>query len=170
MSNIAISIVVGIANNNVIGMSGGMPWHLSSDLKRFKQITLGNPIIMGRKTYESIGRPLPGRLNIVITRNEGYGTEGIEIVGDLDVAIVRAQEWAAENSSREICIIGGGEIYRQALPQCDRLHVTHIDASPDGDTLFPEIDEKIWSKTHQKRHSFGEKDTAATRYVVYERK
>ncbi len=162
--------MVGVAKNNVIGMAGGMPWRLSSDLKRFKQITLGNPIIMGRKTYESIGRPLPGRLNIVITRNGEYADEGIEIVGNLEAAIGRAREWAAENSSREICIIGGGEIYRQALPQCDRLHVTHIDASPDGDTVFPQIDQEIWQITHEERHSISEKDTAATRYVVYERK
>ena len=162
--------MVGIAKNNVIGMAGGMPWRLSSDLIRFKQITLGNPIIMGRKTFESIGRPLPDRLNIVITRTVGYGSEGIETVGDLDAAIARGQEWAAENSSREICIIGGGEIYRQALSQCDRLLVTHIDANPDGDTIFPQIDPEFWQITHEERHPISEKDTAATRYVVYERK
>lgn len=166
-----LAILVAIAGNGVIGRDGGLPWRLSSDLKRFKADTMGKPIIMGRKTWASIGRPLPGRLNIVVTRDRGFRAEGAEIAGSLEEAItlatVRARCMAGAD---EICVIGGGEIYRQALPLADRLYVTHVLADVDGDTRFPPIDPALWHQVQATDVPPGEKDSHATRYTVYERR
>lgn len=167
-----LAIYVAIAENGVIGSEGGLPWRLSTDLKRFKTGTLGKPIIMGRKTWESFPkRPLPGRLNIVVTRDKAYSAEGGETAGSLRDAIalatIRARCMANVD---EICVIGGGEIYAQALPLADRLHVTHVLAKVDGDTVFPPIDPEIWYLARSEEFPAGEKDTHATRYAVYERR
>ncbi|TGQ42706.1 MULTISPECIES: dihydrofolate reductase [unclassified Mesorhizobium] len=166
-----IAIYVAIAENGVIGRDGGLPWRLSSDLKRFKADTMGKPIIMGRKTYEGIGRPLPGRLNIVVTRDKTWRAEGIEITHSLDEAIklanVRGRCMAGAN---EICVVGGSEIYAQALPLADRLHVTHVLAAVDGDARFPPIDPDSWRMVSSQDVPAGEKDSHATRYSVYERR
>ncbi|MEX3010038.1 dihydrofolate reductase [Hoeflea sp. TYP-13] len=165
-----ITIVVAMARNGIIGRDGDMPWHLSTDLKRFKAITLGKPVVMGRKTFQSIGRPLPGRKNIVVTRDAAFSANGIETFATLDDAVTFARTCAIADGLREICILGGGEIYRQMLPLADCLHVTHVDCEPDGDTVFPEIDERIWEKESEELVPAGEKDTAASRYAVYRRK
>jgi len=167
-----IAIYVAIAENGVIGRDGGLPWRLSTDMKRFKADTMGKPIVMGRKTWESFPRrPLPGRQNIVVTRDAGYRAEGAEVVHSLDEAItlaeVRSRCFAGAD---EICIVGGGEIYRQALTKADRLHITHVMASPDGDTLFPAIDPELWVLTHAEDAPAGDKDSHATRYAVYQRR
>ena len=167
-----IAIYVAIAENGVIGSKGGLPWRLSTDLKRFKAGTIGKPIVMGRKTWESFPkRPLPGRLNIVVTRDKAYRAEGAETVSSLRDAIalaeIRGRCMAAVD---EICVIGGGEIYRQALPLADRLHVTHVLASVDGDTVFPTIDPAVWRLASSEDVPPGEKDSHATRYAVYERR
>jgi dihydrofolate reductase len=166
-----VAIYVAIAENGVIGRDGGLPWRLSSDLKRFKADTMGKPIIMGRKTYEGIGRPLPGRLNIVVTRDNAWRAEGVEVVHSLDEAIglakVRGRCMAGAD---EICVIGGGEIYAQALPLADRLHVTHVLAAVDGDAHFPPIDPDSWRIVRSQDVPAGEKDSHATRYSVYERR
>ena len=167
-----IAIYVAIAENGVIGSKGGLPWRLSTDLKRFKATTMGKPIVMGRKTWESFPkRPLPGRLNIVVTRDKAYRAEGAETVSSLRDAIalaeIRGRCMAAVD---EICVIGGGEIYRQALPLADRLHVTHVLASVDGDTVFPTIDPAVWRLASSEDVPPGEKDSHATRYAVYERR
>ena len=167
-----IAIYVAIAGNGVIGSKGGLPWRLSTDLKRFKAGTMGKPIVMGRKTWESFPkRPLPGRLNIVVTRDNAYRAEGAETVSSLRDAIalaeIRGRCMAAVD---EICVIGGGEIYRQALPLADRLHVTHVLASVDGDTVFPTIDPAVWRLASSEDVPPGEKDSHATRYAVYERR
>lgn len=163
-----ISLVVGIAQNGVIGFEGDMPWRLSTDLKRFKEITMGKPIVMGRKTYESIGRPLPGRLNVVVSRS-GFSSQGIQSASDIKQAIEISKVWAAENRAEEICIIGGGEIYRQSLELADRLYVTHIMAEPEGDTVFPPIKEASWRVVSTARVPMSEKDSAETIFVIYER-
>jgi dihydrofolate reductase len=166
-----IGIHVAIAENGVIGRAGGLPWRLSTDLKRFKADTMGNPIIMGRKTFESVGRPLPGRLSIVVTRNTHWHAEGVETAPSLEDAIGLARKRAANMpESREICVIGGGELYRNALPLTDTLHVTHVLAAVDGDTFFPAIDPTVWTEISSVDIPAGERDTYPTRHAVYERR
>ncbi len=166
-----LAIYVAIAENGVIGRDNGLPWRLSSDLRRFKTATMGKPIIMGRKTWQSIGRPLPGRLNIVVTRDPDFRAEGAEIVRSLDEGVklgtVRGRCMAGAD---EVCVVGGGEIYRRALPLADRLYVTHVLASFDGDTLFPPIDPEVWRAVSTQEFPAGDRDTHATRYTVYERR
>ncbi|MET3660775.1 dihydrofolate reductase [Aquamicrobium ahrensii] len=162
------AIYVAIAENGVIGREGGLPWRLSTDLKRFKADTMGKPVIMGRKTYEGIGRLLPGRLNIIVTRDTGYSVEGAEIAHSLDEAIGIAERHVGPDG--EACVIGGGEIYAQALPLVDRLHVTHVLGTVEGDASFPAIDSAIWRETASQDVPSGERDSHATRYVVYERR
>ena len=166
--SVKIAQVVGIAQNGIIGFDGDMPWRLSTDLKRFKTITMGKPIIMGRKTFESIGRPLPGRLNVVVSRG-AYKANGVSSANSIEEAINISREWATENKVDEICIIGGGEIYRQSLPLADKLYVTHILAEPEGDTRFPDIDEAQWQIVSTERVPKSENDSAETIFVVYER-
>lgn len=139
-----LAIYVAIAENGVIGREGGLPWRLSTDLKRFKADTMGKPIVVGRKTWESFPRrPLPGRLNIVVTRDKQFRAEGAEVVGSLADAITLATARArCMVGADEICVVGGGEIYREALPMADRLHVTHVLAEIDGDTRFPKSTRK----------------------------
>jgi len=160
-------LVVAIARNGVIGRGGGLPWRLSTDLKRFKAITMGKPVIMGRKTWESIGRPLPGRFNIVVSRNRAFAAEGAAMAGSLEEAIAIAER---EGEGDEICVIGGSDIFREALPRADLLHVTHVDADVEGDVFFPEIDERVWQPVSCEAVPVGEKDIYPTRYVVYQRK
>ena len=167
-----VAIVVAIAENGVIGRDNGLPWRLSTDMRRFKALTMGKPIIMGRKTWESFPRrPLPGRLNIVISRDPAYRAEGAETVTSLDHALTLARAKArCMSGADEICIIGGGEIYRQAIDVADRLYVTHVLASPDGDTRFPPIDPAIWKQVSLEDHPAGEKDSYATRFAIYARR
>lgn len=162
-----ISLVVAVAENGVIGRDGGMPWRLSTDMKRFKATTMGKPVVMGRKTWESFPkRPLPGRHNIVITRDPAYAAEGASVVASLEAALALARAEGA----KETCVIGGGEIYAAALPLADILDVTHILAEIDGDTRFPAIDPAIWREASREDFSPGDKDSHATRHVVYERR
>ncbi|QKV17258.1 dihydrofolate reductase [Oricola thermophila] len=181
MSNFqpVISLVVAVARNGVIGRDGDMPWRLSSDLKRFKRLTMGAPVIMGRRTFESIGKPLPGRLNIVVTRNYDWTGEGVVRVGSLDAAVEFATAYleSAEPDPEdpdapladEIFVIGGGEIYAQAIDMADMLHVTHVEAEVDGDTHFPAIDPDAWKAVAEEDCPAGENDSHAMRFVTYER-
>jgi dihydrofolate reductase len=166
---LTVSLVVAIAENGVIGREGGLPWRLSTDMMRFKAVTMGHPVVMGRKTWESFPKkgPLPGRTNIVITRDPSYQAEGAVIAASLDEAFKIA---ADSPGGDEICVIGGGQIYAAAIDRADRLHVTHILATIDGDTRFPPIDPQTWYSVHEEAVAAGEKDDFATRYVVYERK
>lgn len=133
-----ISLIVAMASNRAIGLNGQMPWHLSADLKRFKLITLGSPIMMGRKTFEAIGKPLPGRSNIVISRNADYQPPGCLIFTDIDSALRHCSD------SPEVFVIGGATLYHALLPVADFLYLTQIDKDFPGDTYFPEIDAKQW--------------------------
>ena len=157
-----ISIIVAIASNNTIGSANSMPWHLPEDFRHFKQVTMGKAVIMGRKTYESIGRPLPGRRNIVITRNTTLRIEGCEMASSLDEAI------ALCNPAEENFIIGGGEIYRQAMPLADKLYITHIAAEFEGDTRFPTIGPE-WKEIAREEFPCGEKFPHPFAFVDYER-
>lgn len=162
-----ISLVVAIAANGVIGRDGDLPWRLSTDLKRFKALTLGKPIVMGRKTWESFPkRPLPGRTNIVITRRGDFVDEGAVVARSVDEALAIA----GGEAPSEICVIGGGEIFRETLGRADVLHVTHVLAEIDGDTVFPPIDADLWTKTHSENVPAGERDSHPTEYAVYSRK
>ncbi len=165
-----ISFVVAVSENGVIGRDNGMPWRLSTDLQRFKKLTLGKPVVMGRKTWESLGRPLPNRTNIVITRDAGYSAEGALVVPSVDKALIAGEKAAHESGVDEICIIGGAQIYAQAMDRATRLHVTHIKASIDGDAFFGPVDTQVWQVTSEEDVPAGEKDNYATRYVVYERR
>ena len=133
-----LSIIVAKSKNDVIGNNGRLPWHLSEDLKRFKSITMGKPIIMGRVTYESIGKPLPGRENIILTRRSNYLEKGITIIHSSDEALKSARD------SDEVIIIGGGEIYKEFLSRVNRLYITHVDLHVDGDAFFPKVDYSDW--------------------------
>lgn len=135
-----ISIVVAMAANRVIGRDNQLPWHLPADLKHFKQTTMGKPILMGRKTWESIGRPLPGRTNIVITRDENYDAPGCVVVHSIEAAMQAVEE------QDEVMIIGGAEFYRQVLPRTDRIYLTRINEDFEGDTLFPELISSEWQE------------------------
>ncbi|MGV6902678.1 dihydrofolate reductase [Brucella amazoniensis] len=165
-----VSIVVAASENNVIGQENDMPWRLSTDLKRFKALTLGKPAIMGRRTWQSLGRPLPGRANIVITRDADFRAEGAEVVGSLEDALALARKFAAEGGVDEICVIGGGQIYVQAMPLADRLHLTRVLSVIEGDTYFPEINPQDWQLLSSEDVPAGDKDSYPTRYMLYERR
>ena len=168
--DLKIALVVAIAKNGVIGASGGMPWTLSSDLKRFKRDTMGKPIIMGRKTWQSIGKALPGRLNIVVTRQKDFEAEGAKIVNSLEDGVKLANVHSrCHNDIREICIIGGGEMYKRSIEWADKLYVTHVMTEPEGDTYFPVIQAEKWKPVSREEFPAGEKDSADTLYVIYER-
>ena len=144
-----LSAIVAVAENGVIGRKGGLPWHLPAEMARFKQITMGHPIIMGRKTHESIGRALPGRYNVVITRDKDYRAEGCEVVGSLDEAIELAKK---AEGSKEIFVIGGEQIYREAMPKLERIYLTKVHAKIDGDKFFY-YDPKEWKQVSSEKHS-----------------
>ncbi len=158
-----ISIIVAVAENGVIGSGNQMPWHISEDLRHFKAITTGHPVVMGRKTFESLGRPLPNRTNVVITRNPDYAAEGAVIAGSLEEAL------AMFPAGEEIFVIGGGEIYRQAMDCADRLYITMIGVPFDGDTCFPSIDTGNWRETWREEHPRGEKFPHPFQFVNYEK-
>ncbi|MFW3896459.1 dihydrofolate reductase [Pseudomonas bharatica] len=143
-----LSLIVALAENRVIGLDNRMPWHLPGDFKYFKATTLGKPIIMGRKTWDSLGRPLPGRLNLVVSRQPGLQLEGAEVFASLEDAIVRADQWAREQGVDELMLIGGAQLYAQGLEKglVDRLYLTRVEMHPEGDAWFPEVDERVWKK------------------------
>lgn len=167
--NPILSIIVAAAENGVIGRDNDMPWRLSTDLKRFKALTFGKPVIMGRRTWESIGRPLPGRPNIVVSRDAEFRADGADIVSSLDEAFSHGRKLARTLGVDEVCVIGGGKIYAQALPLVDQVHLTRVLANIEGDTYFPELDSKEWRVITSEDVPAGEKDTHPTRYMRYQR-
>lgn len=142
--SLPLSLIAALGENRVIGVDNSMPWHLPGDFKYFKATTLGKPIIMGRKTWDSLGRPLPGRLNIVVSRQTDLQLEGAEVYPSLEAAVVRAEEWAREQGVDEVMLIGGAQLYAQGLAQADRLYLTRVALSPEGDAWFPEFDLEQW--------------------------
>lgn len=163
-------MIAAIGANNVIGRDGALPWRLPSDLAFYKQTTMGKPIVMGRRTYESIGRPLPGRTNIVVSRNESFRPDGVLTAADLDAAIELAKSIAAADGVDEIVIVGGETIYRQAMAYADRLYVTHVDVSPEGDAYFPRIASDTWAAVDAPDIPGSERDSAGFAVRVYERR
>lgn len=170
MSDIAVVIVAAVARNGVIGSGGEMPWRLSTDLKRFRSLTMGKPVIMGRKTYDALGKPLAGRTNIVVTRSPDFAPDGVMVVSDPEVAIAAATEVARRDGQGEVAVIGGGQIYAATINRADRLYITHVEANPAGDTRFPLINPAVWAVASTDKFPPGEKDTEATTFVVYERR
>lgn len=161
-----IVLVVAVAKNGIIGADGGLPWHVPSDLKRFKAMTMGKPVIMGRRTWEGLPmRPLPGRLNIVMTRDRNYVAPGAVVAADAAAAL----DAAAAQPSDEISVIGGADIFRLFLPRADRIYLTDVDVAPDGDTLFPPLSPEQWRETATEPFAQGPKDTARFRLRVLDR-
>jgi dihydrofolate reductase len=141
-----LALIWAMSRNRVIGRNNALPWHLSEDLRYFKRVTMGKPIIMGRKTWESIGRPLPGRTNIVITRDQNFQTVGVRVVHSLDDALRLAEHIGVIEGAEEAVVIGGAEIYALALPKAERLYLTQVHAEVDGDAWFPEFDLSQWQE------------------------
>lgn len=164
-----VALVAAVSRNGVIGRNGGLAWKISDDLKRFRAITLGKPVIMGRKTYDSIGRPLPDRVNIVITRRAAE-IEGVLVAASVEEALRLGFEAAAHLDTDEICVIGGAEIYGQALPLATRLYLTEVEADVDGDTFFPPIDPGAWSRREAGRAERSSRNEHSAGFFVLDRR
>ncbi len=167
--SIRLSMMVAKASNNVIGRDNKLPWYLPNDLKYFKQVTFGKPVIMGRKTWESLKGPLPGRTNIVITRQPDYLADGAKVVASLDDAVAMAENVAFIEGQEEAVIMGGAEIYSLALPQAERLYLTEVHANVEGDTFFPEYDASEWQQIAREDFAAEGPNPYDYSFVVYER-
>ncbi|MBL0508837.1 MULTISPECIES: type 3 dihydrofolate reductase [Aeromonas] len=161
-----ISMIAAMAQDRVIGLDNQMPWHLPADLAHFKRVTLGKPVLMGRKTFESIGRPLPGRRNLVISRNPDYRADGVEVIDSVEAALALL----AGSDVAELMVIGGGHLYGQLLPRADRLYLTRIDLAVEGDTRFPAFDEGDWSCIERELHQPDEKNLHPYCFETWQRR
>lgn len=159
-----LSLIVAMAQNGVIGRDNALPWHLRQDLRRFKAQTLGKPILMGRKTFESIGRPLPERTNFVLTRDRGWSAAGVTVAHSVEEALARAA------GSEELVAIGGAEVYRLVLPFARRIYLTHVHADVPGDTYFPEFDATQWADVECRMHPADERHAYPVTFVTLERR
>jgi dihydrofolate reductase len=164
-----IVIVAAVADNGVIGADNAIPWRQKSDMQRLKAITMNKPVVMGRKTFASLKRPLPGRTNIVVTRDAGYDSPGIVAATSFEAALALAHADALQRGAAEIAVLGGTEIFAHFLAVADRLEITEVHATPNGDTYFPAIDRNIWEEVARDRHEAGPDDDAAFSYVTYRR-
>jgi len=167
---VPVAMIAAVGDNGIIGSDGAIPWRLPTDFAHFKRTTMGKPLIMGRRTFESIGKPLPGRTNIVVTRQSGYQPDGVLVFHSLAGALDHAQQIAAADGVDEVMIGGGGEIYREAMPLAERLYVTHVAVSPSGDARFPLIDPKQWEVEAEPELSRTERDSADFTVKVYRRR
>ena len=165
-----LCLIVAVAENGVIGRDNDLPWRLSGDLKRFKAVTMGKPLIMGRRTFESIGRPLPGRANIVLTRDAGFIPEGVIVVHDPDAALEAAEQEAGRAGTDEIMVIGGAGIYDIFLSRARRIYLTEVHDSPPGDTVFPPLDPDVWFETARERRAAEGGESSDYSFVVLERR
>lgn len=155
-----IVLVAAVARNGAIGTKGGLPWRLPSDLKHLRATTWGHPMIMGRKTYDSIGKPLPGRETIVVTRDQSFVREGVHVVGSIDEALALGAARAEAMGVDAIMVVGGADIYRATLDRADRIVLSEVDLEPEGDAFFPQIDMGLWRETSRETPPKGEKDDA----------
>ncbi|MFC0774894.1 dihydrofolate reductase [Terrimonas alba] len=160
-----ISLVVAAANNNAIGKNNQLLWHLPNDMKYFKNVTWGMPVVMGRKTFESLGKPLAGRKNIVLTKQDGWKADGVVAVKDFNDALFLVREMDV----KEVMVIGGGEIYRSIFDKANRIHMTRVDAEFEADTFFPVIDTKVWRLVSQKNYEADAKHAYNYSFQVWER-
>lgn len=165
-----IACIVAMSQDRVIGLDNKLPWHLPEDLKYFKRITMGCPIIMGRKTFDSIGRPLPGRTNIVASRQRGWAADGVVSVSSAEAALQKGIERARRDGADEVFVIGGEELFRQLLNQVDRLYLTEVDTRiPEGDAFFPELDLDLWQEVGREEHVAGQGNPYNYRFRVLDR-
>jgi dihydrofolate reductase len=167
---VVLSIVCALAQNRVIGRDNQLPWRLPRDLAYFKKITLGHPIIMGRKTFDSIGRPLPGRTNIVVTRQVGWSADGVVPTGSLDAALELATRVARDNGVKEVMLIGGANLYEQALPLAAKLYLTEVHTQVPGDAFFPEFSRAEWIELTREDYAADTTNPIAHSFVVYEKR
>jgi len=165
-----ISLVVAVAENGVIGRNGGLPWHLSSDLKTFRRVTMGKPLIMGRRTFQSLKKPLDGRDNIVVTRDEGFRPEGAIVAPSFEAALAHAHRCAKTRGVDEIAVIGGSDIFEAALPLAGRIYKTEVHGAPEGDTFLPEIDWTGWTEVSREALPQGARDDFKSTFILLERK
>jgi len=165
-----IVLIVAVAENGVIGRDNAIPWRLKSDLQRFKAMTLNKPVVMGRKTFQSLRRPLPGRTNIVMTRDPDYRAAGAVVTTSFENARAVAHGDALRRFATEIAIIGGAEVYAQWMDVADRLEITEVHARPDGDTRFPAVDPAAWEEVARLRNPAGSHDSADFSYVTFRRR
>ena len=159
-----VTLIVAVADSGVIGRDNSLPWHLPADLQRFKRITMGKPILMGRKTFESIGKPLPGRENIVVTRDTNYRRDGIRVVHDADSAL------RAAGVAPEVMVIGGAELFRAFLPLAGRIHLTRVHGNIAGDVMWPALDERAWRVVEREVHAADERHAYAMTFEVWEKR
>ncbi|QXI33580.1 dihydrofolate reductase [Pseudomonas promysalinigenes] len=169
-TSLPLSLIAAHAQNRVIGINNSMPWHLPGDFKYFKATTLGKPIIMGRKTWDSLGRPLPGRLNIVVTRQPDLELPGAEVFTSLEAAVARAEQWALEQGVDELMLIGGAQLYQQALEKglVSRMYLTRVELAPEGDAFFPEFSESQWQRISSDEQA--EEGKPAYHFEVWDKK
>ena len=165
-----IAMIAAVAENNAIGINNKMPWYLPGDLRYFKAVTMGKPIIMGRKTFDSLCKPLPGRTNIVITRDTQWHHEGVKVVHSLDEALVLAEDIALINGNDEVMVIGGAQIYKQALDKANRLYLTKVYQSFEGDAFFPDINDSDWIETARQDMQSEDEEPLMFSYLVLDRK
>lgn len=160
-----LSIIVAVAENGVIGRDNHLPWRLGTDLARFRRLTWGKPMIMGRRNWDSIGRPLPGRETVVLTRQLGFAPAGAHVAHGWEGAKAKAAALAREMGTDEVAVVGGAEVYRLALPEAARIHLTRVHTSPAGDVLFPDLDVRRWTETFRQSHPAGNRDDHAFTFV-----
>ena len=165
-----VVLVAAVAENGVIGRDNKLPWRIKSDLQYFRKLTMGRPVVMGRKTFLSIGKPLPGRTNIVVSRDPGFSAAGILVASDLDRAMQAARGDALRRNADSIAVIGGTEIFVMTMPLADRLALTVVNAKPEGDTYFPAIDPQRWLEAERAPQPQGPQDEFAFTFVTYERR
>lgn len=166
---VSLVLVAAVADNGVIGLAGGLPWRLKSDMQHFRELTLGHPVVMGRKTFQSVGQRLPKRTNIVISRDGAFSAPGVLVASSLDAALEAARGDALRRGVDAVMVIGGADIYTQAMPLATRLEITRVHASPSGDALFPPIDATEWRETARHDGPAGPEDEAAFTFISYAR-
>ena len=169
-SLVTLSLIAAIARNGVIGANGRLPWRLPGDMARFKALTMGKPMLMGRMTYESIGRPLPGRRSIVVTRNPDFAAEGVEMAADVEAGVALAALRAREMGVGDVAVVGGGSVFAALIDRADRLRLTEVEAAPEGDAIFPAIDLQVWTEAAREAHSPGVHDDCGYSFVDYARR
>jgi dihydrofolate reductase len=168
LQRVSIVLVAAVAENGVIGQGGALPWRLKSDMKHFRAATTGKPVVMGRKTFRSIGKPLPGRTNIVATRDRAFAAPGVLVAESVEAALAIARGDALRRGVAEIAVIGGADLYAQIMDRADRLVITRVHLQPDGDTKFPVIDPNIWQEVERSEHRAGPDDEAPFAVLVYQ--